>query len=244
MGPGPPEGEVTVLPPSGFGQAGGEEAVHPDQVPEALGLPDGEGLVGPPARLVVVLAPLGGHHHGAQLVEHVVVREAGEAVVEPPEAVQEAELVERGQAVLGGVRVVEVHLGQLVGGEQPVAVEHGQDGPVPFGQPVRHCHHEPIVGPRLDRRSIHANNPKESGFATGRGDGDRGGDPAEPPHLAYPARRTLVYGAARLIVGPSTKGSRFAFWEAGSALLTASELGESLGARLPILPLVPGIHLC
>jgi len=102
-------------------------------VAEALGLPDGKRLVGPPARPVGVLAPLGGDHHRPQLVEHVVVREARVAVVERLEAVHEPELVERGQSVLGGVQVVEVHLGQLVGGEHAVSVEHGQDGPVPFG---------------------------------------------------------------------------------------------------------------
>ena len=138
-------------------------------MPEALALPDGERLVGPPARRVGVLAPLGGDHHGAELVEHVVVREAGVAVVERLEAIHEPELVERGQPVLGGVRVVEVHLGQLVGGEDPMAGEHGQDLTVPFGQPVRHRHHEPVGGPRPERRSSHENNPKESGFATGGG---------------------------------------------------------------------------
>jgi hypothetical protein len=96
-----------------------------------------------------------------------VVREAGVAVVERLEAIHEPELVERGQPVLGGVEVVEVHLGQLVGREHAVTVEHGQDDPVPFGQPVRHRHHEPVGGPRPERRSSHENNPKESGFATG-----------------------------------------------------------------------------
>jgi hypothetical protein len=99
----PPQRQVAVLPPAGLGQKGREEAVHVDQVPQALGLPDGEGLVGPPARRVGVLAPFGGDHRGAELVEHVVVREAGVAVVERLEAVHEPELVERGQAVLGGV---------------------------------------------------------------------------------------------------------------------------------------------
>ncbi len=135
---------------------------------EALGLPNGESLVGPPARRVGVLSPFGGDHHRAQLVEHVVVREAGVAVVERLEAVHEAELVERGQPVLGGVQVVEVHLGQLVGREDPMAVEHGQDGPVPYGQSVRHRHREPVVG-LWPKRSLHENNPKESGFATGGG---------------------------------------------------------------------------
>ena len=105
----------------------------------------------------------GCHHHRAQLIEHVVVGEAGVAVVERLEAIHEPELVERGQPVLGGVRVVEVHLGQLVGGEDPMAVEHGQDLAVPFGQLVRHRHHEPVAGPRPERRSIHEHNPKESG---------------------------------------------------------------------------------
>ena len=63
----------------------------------------GERLVGPPTGPVGVLAPLGGDHHGARLIEHGVVREARVAVVERLEAVHEPELVERGQAVLGGV---------------------------------------------------------------------------------------------------------------------------------------------
>jgi hypothetical protein len=129
----------------------------------------GERLVGPPARPVGALSAFGGDHHGAEVAEHVVVREAGVAVVERLEAIHEPELVERGQAVLGGVQVVEVHLGQLVGGEDPVAEEHGQDGSVPLGEPVRHRHHEPVGGPRPERRSSHENNPKESGFATGGG---------------------------------------------------------------------------
>ena len=189
----------------------------------------------------------GGDDHGTQLVEHVVVREAGVAVVERLEAVQEPELVERGQPVLSGVHVGEVHLGQPVGGEDPVTVEHGQDGAVPFGEPVRHGHHQPVADLRSKRR-IHAHHPKESGFATGRweaphagtsvatgcsvqawrrsggGDGDRGGDPVEPPHAEYPARRSFVFvcSAARPIAGPSTNGSRFAFWEAGGATPAAS----------------------
>lgn len=35
--------------------------------------------------------------------------------------------------------------------------------------------------------------------------------------MAYPSRRTFASWAARLIVGPSTNGSSFAFWEAGGA---------------------------
>jgi hypothetical protein len=68
--------------------------------------------------------PLAGDDHGPELVQDVVVRQAGVAVVERLEAVHEPELVERGQPVLGGVQVVEVHLGQLVGGEHAVSVEH------------------------------------------------------------------------------------------------------------------------
>ena len=51
---------------------------------------------------------------------------------------------------------------------------------------------------------------------TGRGDGDRGGDPLDPPHAKYPARRTFTCRAARLIAGPSANGSSFAFWGAGA----------------------------
>jgi hypothetical protein len=55
-------------------------------------------------------------------------------------------------------------------GSRPVpgkrgAVEHGQDGPVPFGQPVRHRHHEHVAGPRPKRRSTHENIPKEPSAA-------------------------------------------------------------------------------
>ncbi len=190
---GPPERQVAVLPPPRLGEKGREEPVHPDQVPEALELSDGERLVGPPARPVGVLAPFDGDHHGAQLVEHVVVRGAGVAVVDRLEAVHEPELVERGQAVLGGVQVVEVHLSQVVGREHPVAIEHGQDDPVPLRQPVRHRHHEPVGGPRPERRSSHENNPKESGFATG------GGGVATRWHFAR--ERVLRSGLATSLAG-------------------------------------------
>ena len=133
MALGPPEREVAVLPSPRLGHEGREEPIHADQVPESLGLADGEGLVGLPAGLVEVLPPLGGDHHSAELVEHVVERGPGVAVVERLEAVHKPQLVERGQPVLGGVQAVEVHLGQLVGGEGPMTVERGQDDPVPFG---------------------------------------------------------------------------------------------------------------
>jgi len=57
------------------------------------------------------------------------------------------------------------------------------------------------------------------------GDGDRGGDPVDPPHTKYPARRTLVCRAARLIAGPSTNGLRFVFSEASCAHRLASHFG-------------------
>ena len=109
------------------------------------------------------------------------------------EAVEEPESVERGQAVLGGVQVVEVHLGQLVGGEDPMAGEHGQDDPVPFGQPVRHRHHEPVDGPRPERRSSHENTPKESGFATGGG--------GVATRWSFSARDPLRSGWATVLAG-------------------------------------------
>ncbi|MDA8357768.1 MAG: hypothetical protein M0Z95_16090 [Actinomycetota bacterium] len=62
--------------------------------------------------------------------------------------------------------MVEVHLGQLVGGEDPVTGEHGQDLTVPFGQPVRDRHHEPVADLRSGKSS-HEEHPKESGSATG-----------------------------------------------------------------------------
>ncbi len=114
-------------------------------------------------------------------------------MVERLEAVEEPESVERGQAVLGGVRVVEVHLGQLVGGEHAVSVEHGQDDPVPFGQPVRHRHHEPVDGPRSERRSSHENTPKESGFATGGG--------GVATRWSFSARDPLRSGWATVLAG-------------------------------------------
>lgn len=40
-----------------------------------------------------------------------------------------------------------------------------------------------------------------------RGAGDRAGEAVEHPHIEYPAKRTLVCRAARVIAGPSTKGS-------------------------------------
>jgi hypothetical protein len=132
-------------------------------------------------------------HHRAQLIEHVVVREARVAVVERLEAVHEPKSVERGQAVLGGVRVVEVHLGQLVGGEDAVTVEHGQDRAVPFRQPVRHRHHEPVGGPRPQRRSVYENTPKESGFATGGG--------GVAARCAFGTERVLRSGLATLLAG-------------------------------------------
>ena len=59
--------------------------------------------------------------------------------------------------------------------------------------------------------------PFRTGDPAGRGAGDRGGDPVDPPHAEYPARRAFVCRAARLITGPSTNGSWFVLWEAGDA---------------------------
>lgn len=46
---------------------------------------------------------LGRHHDGAQLVEHVVVRLGHVAPVDGLEPLHQAELVQRGQAVLCGI---------------------------------------------------------------------------------------------------------------------------------------------
>jgi hypothetical protein len=59
--------------------------------------------------------------------------------------------------------------------------------------------------------------PFRTGDRNGGGDGDRAGDHTDRPHLAYPSRRTFACRAVSLIVGPSTKGSRFALWEAEGA---------------------------
>jgi hypothetical protein len=59
--------------------------------------------------------------------------------------------------------------------------------------------------------------PFRPGDPSGEGDGKRPGDPVDPPHLAYPSRRTLAWRAASVIATPSTKGSRFALWKAGGA---------------------------
>ena len=64
------------------------------------------------------------------------------------------------------------------------------------------------------------------------GAGDRAGEPVEPPHSEYPAKRTLVCRAARVIAGPSIGGSELAYWEAGYAMST--------GPRARVHPRVGG----
>jgi hypothetical protein len=69
------------------------------------------------------------------------------------------------------------HLGQLIGGEDAVAVDHGEDGMIPFGQTMDHRHDHPAVD-LWSRSSSHTHHPNESGFATG---GVRAALPLAPP---------------------------------------------------------------
>ncbi len=68
--------------------------------------------------------------------------------------------------MLCGVDVVEEHLGQLVRGEDAMAINHGEDGSIPLGQTMGHRHDHPAVD-LWSRSSFHTNHPNESGFATG-----------------------------------------------------------------------------
>jgi hypothetical protein len=51
----------------------------------------------------------------------------------------------------------------------------------------------------------------------------------DPPHLEYPARRTLALRAERTMCGPSTSGGRFVFWEAGGAVGMSGTSGSFRG---------------
>jgi hypothetical protein len=95
---------------------------------------------------------VGGEQGGAEGAEDVVVGGAAGAAV-GAETVHHPELVEDGQAVLGGVAAREGKVDQLGGGEHPVLVEQPAQLAVAVGEPAGQ-RRQPLGGaaPTLGRR--------------------------------------------------------------------------------------------
>ena len=108
---------------------GTEEAVDAQQVLEPLGVGQGQGPVAAVAELGGLLVCLGGEQGGTQGAEDVMVGGAagGAAGAEP---VHHPELVQDGQAMLGGVAAGEGQVRELGGGEHPMLVQQLAQGPV------------------------------------------------------------------------------------------------------------------
>ncbi len=68
----PPLDQAHARVQAGFTGQRAEEAVHADEVTEALAAADGEGFVLAPADLRELSAVLGGDHHRSKVAEHVV----------------------------------------------------------------------------------------------------------------------------------------------------------------------------
>ena len=101
---------------------------------QPLGVGQGQGPVAAVAELGRLLVGLGGEQGGAQGAEDVVVGGAAGGVV-GAEPVQDPELVQDGQAMLGGVAAGEGQVGELGGGEHPMLVQQLAQGPVAVRQP-------------------------------------------------------------------------------------------------------------
>ena len=90
------------------------------------------------------------------------------------EAFDQAQLVEPGHPMLGGVAIREEHAMHLVGGEHPMPTDETKDVPVPVGERGRHVATPPRDPPRpppARRRPhrTHAHPPIQSGLTTGGG---------------------------------------------------------------------------
>lgn len=139
----PPQRQLAGVGPACLVHQRREDPVDADYAPQRRRAGEHEGAVLLP-KLLRLDAPLGGHHLGAEAVEHVVVR-SGALRDEGSEALDNSKLVQLRQTVPGGRGRVEERVGELVAGEDSVVGEHVEDRAVPLGESTGDIEHEVVV---------------------------------------------------------------------------------------------------